>query len=137
MKIVSETKEIIKSPWFYIPFFIIFIIFGIYSGTKKVKENSIQDDILAKQCALGNNTYRQRIVNNYVNADKIREDFKDCLKGNSNRDVVYNDTNELAKTCKRVAFELNNGINIQDYSGDPTFETLLKIEKNIHDCGGK
>lgn len=73
---------------------------------------------------------RTAVKNNIVHREEIRTAVMECMKGNTNRDVVYNDTNELAKTCQRIAISMYGGVNTR-------FDTAYygTIEKSLYDCG--
>ena len=73
---------------------------------------------------------RTLIINNITYRDEIRTAMLDCMKGNSNRDVVYNDTNELAKTCKKMAFSLYGGV---DTRGSESY--YGSVESSLYECG--
>ena len=80
-------------------------------------------------CEIGDSN-RVLVKNNIVNRVQIREDFTMCMKGNSNRDVTYNDTNELAKTCRSLAFTMNGGV---DVTGQESY--YANIEQSLYKCG--
>lgn len=87
----------------------------------------------AKDCTLGVKDVRQAVKNNWTYRADIKEDYKVCMSSNSNRDVVYNDTNELAKTCLESAHKLNGGI-VPSWSG--YHESYLStIEASLRNCG--
>lgn len=74
----------------------------------------------------------QAVYNNIKYRDEIRKEFSSCMKGNSNRDVVYNDTNELAKTCRDIAHNMYGGIAASNW----TFSSneLAKVELDLRKC---
>lgn len=104
------------------------IVYALYEAGSPDKSTT---DI--QSCTYGGGL-RQAVKNNIIYREDIKKDYKVCMSGNSNRDVVYNDTNELAKTCLESAHKLNGGIVANDFSGVPTSK-IGNIEKSLRQCG--
>ena len=85
------------------------------------------------ECDLANG-FNQVVFNNLAYRNDIRKDYQECLKNaNSNRDVVYNDTNEVAITCRKTAYQLNGG---SDFDGYINRERLInQTEARLRKCG--
>lgn len=103
-------------------FFIVLLAYGLVG----CEGGSINPQL---QCNSGFGD-RTLIINNVTYREEIRAAMMDCMKGNSNRDVVYNDTNELAKTCKKMAFSLYGGV---DTRGNESY--YGSIENSLYECG--
>ena len=101
------------------------VLFLCLTACAKAKEPENQCDL-----AYG---FNQLVFNNLANRNQIRQDYRECLKANSNRDVVYNDTNDLANTCRKTAYQLNGG---SDFDGYVNRERLVnQTEARLRKCG--
>lgn len=86
---------------------------GCVKSTEQLEREQAAE---AKECSFGGGI-RQAVKNNWTY-----------------RDVVYNDTNELAKTCIESAHKLNGGVVANNWSGY-TEGYLARVEKSLRDCG--
>lgn len=114
---------------------LIFVLFVGLSLVGCMQPHYPEEQIVGtiEDCTLDNEAgYRQRIIHQEKMRVDVRRDFNSCMAGNVHRDVVYNDTNELAETCKKYANEVN-GVNPILISGGITGSIYLNIQK----CGGK
>lgn len=113
---------------------IVTAIGGFVWGLEYTADKSLEKLKAQKEAQILNCTFaladRQMVLNNYRYKKEIKEDYRTCMSANTNRDVVYNDTNELAKTCLKSAYALNSGLNPRNnesYVGD--------IERSLRHCG--
>lgn len=90
------------------------------------------DGVYDQRVCGSTNGDRQLVKNNYVHRDEIMASFNECMKGNSNRDVVYNDTNELAKTCRKASIATYGGVDTSK-GGLETY--WASIEASLKKCG--
>jgi hypothetical protein len=113
--------------------FVSLIAIALTGCVKSAEQLEREQAAEAKECSFGGGI-RQAVKNNWTYRDDIKKDYRACIAGNSNRDVVYNDTNELAKTCIESAHKLNGGVVANNWSGY-TEGYLARVEKSLRDCG--
>lgn len=86
------------------------------------------------KCTLDSNSRRGAIAHAYQSQPVIERAFEKCTSTNSNRDVVYNDTNELAKTCLDVAYSVAGAYNWIRYDNNMYSRDIFT---DVKACGGK
>lgn len=99
---------------------VIAIAFGITGCTEQQqsiqRENqrveNTKDIEATKNCTYGG-TIRQSVKNNWTFREDIREDYRSCVKDNSNRGADYE---ELTAACLETAHKLNDGILSNNWS---------------------
>ena len=86
--------------------FLIFSVIVSLAMTACARKDMDKPERTTIPCTLDVNNYRVAVVNSVKYRDEIRETFIKCQAGNTHRDVVYNDTAELAQYCKDTAYSL-------------------------------
>lgn len=121
----------------FLAIFIIVCSLAVF-GIKSIDEN-YQNKVARESanCTLGlDNNRRTVAIQHVAKREKILAAFESCLKSNNNRDVVYNDTNELSKSCGKISYTVN-GLESPDAMDDVEKSRMIQTIANVEACGGK
>lgn len=113
-------KNLISNPLFLsTAIFLLVFIAGLIAGNNKIERDTVGYVIETKHALLNKRSHSKEIL----------EAYKECVNANKNRDVVYNDTNELANTCKTYSLNLYDA-NDEKYVPSVRSKAFQELEKD-------